>query len=188
MALFLYKPHVAGPEGNITTPDIVIDRLFVDGKVKPLGGLTIELAHEVDGDQSPRAGYAITALGGGALISPALCLGDTVAVARSAWRVNNLDGHIGAVSLNGTPLSEVGLPSQVIEAAGGSSDTLPRGYMLICQSGFSDNRAELLDNAKNRSLIHRLFLSDVNADRWGESRPKPRYSVGPTQKEIPHFI
>lgn len=188
MVLFLYKPHVTGPEGNITTPDIVIDRLFVDGKVKSLGGLTTELAHQVDGDQSPFAAYAITALGGGALISPALCIGDTVTVARSAWRLNNLDEHIGSVTLNGRSLTVVGLPSQVIEVAGGSGDTLPRGYMLVCQSGTSENRAELRDDTKDRSLAHRLFLSDVNADRWGDSRPKPRYSIGPTQKEIPHFI
>ena len=188
MALFLFKPHVIGPENNITTPDIIIDRLFVDGLFKPLGNLTSELAHQVvDGEQIVAA-YAVTALGGGALISPALCFSDTVVVARNAWRLNNLDGHIDSVTLNGTDLSDLTLPSAMIEAAGGTSDTLPRGFMLICRGASLENRAELADGTLGRNLSHKLILTDVNEDRWGDVRPKPRYSIGPTQKEIPHFI
>lgn len=188
MALFLFKPHVTGPEGNITSPDVVIDRLFVNGDVRPLGFLTSELAHQVADVETPRPAYAITAMGGGALISPALCLSSAVVVARKAWRLNNLDGHVENVTLNGTTLAELGLPSYCIAAAGGSGDTLPRGFMLICESDAKDNRAELIDPNLGRRLDQRLSLSDMNEDSWGPDRPSPRYSIGPTQKDIPHFI
>ena len=53
MSLFLYKPHVEGPEGNVTTPDIVIDRVFVGSTPTPLTVLTTELYHQAEpGGQS----------------------------------------------------------------------------------------------------------------------------------------
>ena len=110
-----------------------------------------------------------------------------VAICRGC-SLNNLDGHIDSVTLNGTDLSDLTLPSAMIEAAGGISDTLPRGFMLICRGASLENRAELADGTLGRNLSHKLILTDVNEDRWGDVRPKPRYSIGPTQKEIPHFI
>ncbi|SVA28336.1 uncharacterized protein METZ01_LOCUS81190, partial [marine metagenome] len=47
MAIFLFQPHVAGPQGNITTPDVAIDRVFVNGTPKPLNDLTSEICHQV---------------------------------------------------------------------------------------------------------------------------------------------
>jgi hypothetical protein len=33
-----------------------------------------------------------------------------------------------------------------------------------------------------------LTLSLISEDRWGDVRPKPRYSVGPMMKEVQHYI
>jgi len=189
MSLFLFKPHVTGPEGNITTPDIVVDRLFVDGDLRPLGLLGSDLWLQAAADETARAGYAVIALGGGALISPALVLGSgPVVVTRKAWRLNNLDGHIGEVTLNSVTLASVGLPAAIIQAAGGTGDALPRGYMLVQTAAGDTRNADLADSALGRELTHRVVFEPVDRDRWGDARPKPRYSVGPMMKEVPHFI
>ncbi len=190
MSLFLFRPHVVGPGGNVTTPDVVVDRVFVNGTVRPVGSLTHECWQQTDVDETAAAGYGVMALGGGALLVPALVMGSgIIVIARQAWRLNNLDGHIGQVALNGTALADVGLPEAEITAAGGTGDALPRGYLLVrVIEGSNTRQAELCDPVKERSLTLRIFFEDMARDRWGDARPRPRYSIGPTQREIPHFI
>ena len=96
--------------------------------------------------------------------------------------------NVGAVTLNGQSLAALRSPADLIEAAGGEGDTLPRGYLLICVAGEADTQATLVDPTRKRELRHRLKLSLISEDRWGGTRPMPRYSVGPMMKEIPHFI
>ena len=189
MSLFLFRPHVEGPEGNITTPDVVIDRVFVNGAPKSINLVSTESYHQVDESEFALPAYGITALGGGALISPVVILGSgRICLARMAWRLNNLNGNVGAVTLNGQSLAALRSPADLIEAAGGEGDTLPRGYLLICVAGEADTQATLVDPTRKRELRHRLKLSLISDDRWGGTRPMPRYSVGPMMKEIPHFI
>ena len=187
--MFLLKPHVTGPEGQVTTPDIVVDRLLVDGKRRSLGLLTHDCWQEVEADASSCPAYALMALGGGALILPAQVMSSGMVIAaRSAWRLNNLDGHVGEVTLNGIPLSDLGLPSDLVAAAGGAGDTLPRGFMLVRTLDAAATEAILADPALGRELRLAVHLQSLDADRWGDARPRPRYSVGPTQREVPHFI
>ena len=187
--MFLLKPHVVGPEGNITSPDVIVDALFVDGTARPLGLLTHEAWQQATPDLTVQPGYGLMALGGGALILPASVLSSGLVIAaRAAWRLENLDAHIGSVTLNATPLAEIALPAHVIEAAGGTGDTLPRGYLLIQTHSVSSEDAVLQDPNMDRSLTQKVHLTALTEDRWGAARPKPRYSVGPTQKEVPHFI
>ncbi|MEX0283214.1 MAG: hypothetical protein AB3N23_01240 [Paracoccaceae bacterium] len=191
--MFLLKPHVTGPKGQITTPDIVVDCLIVDGQKRALGLLTHDAWQGVEPDAKAQAGYGVMALGGGALILPVLVLSNGfVVAARCAWRLNNLDDHIGEVTLNGAGLSEVGLPSALIAQVGAKGDALPRGFLLVQTSGEALSgpvvTATLSDPKLDRSLTHNLHLTSVEQDRWGDARPQPRYSVGPTQKEVPHFI
>lgn len=191
--MFLLKPHVTGPEGQITSPDVIVDKLFVNGEMRPLALLTHECwqqaASAANAASAAKAGYGIMALGGGALILPVLELAaGLVIAARQAWRLNNLDGHIDQVTLNGTPLSDIGLPQQLIEAAGGTGDALPRGYLLVCTAQADALSATLEDPKLGRRLEHIAHLEDMSADRWGTARPRPRYSVGPTQKDVPHYI
>ena len=189
MPLFLLKPHVVGPEGQITTPDVIVDRVFVDGVPVPVGALTHDCWLQAAADETSRAAYGLMALGGGALILPVVVLGSgTVVASRKAWRLNNLDGHVDTVTLNGTTLTDAGLPIAEIEAVGGSGDTLPRGYFVVRTVANAARIAELTDPRLGRSLSHRVVLEPMERDRWGDARPKPRYSIGPTQKEIPHYI
>lgn len=189
MALFLLKPHVVGPEGNVTSPDVIVDRLFLDDAPVPVNRVTHDAWHQRGPGETAQGAYAVMALGGGALILPAVVVGSgPVVVARMAWRLSNLDAHVGEVTLNGTPLAEIGLPAAMIEAAGGSGDALPRGYLLVRTAPGDTAEAELQDPRLQRSLTHRVVFEDVTHDRWGAARPKPRYSVGPTQKEVPHYI
>ena len=132
MSFFLLKPHVVGPEGNVTSPDVIVDHLFIDGEPAPVDRISHEAWQQVRPAETARAAYGIMALGGGALILPAVVLGSgTVVAARAAWRLSNLDGHVNSVQLNGTPLGEIGSPERLISAAGGAGDTLPRGYLLV---------------------------------------------------------
>ncbi|MEM9223660.1 MAG: hypothetical protein AAGB11_14860, partial [Pseudomonadota bacterium] len=109
-------------------------------------------------------------------------------VSRSAWRLSNLDDHIGEVTLNGAPLSDVGLPQTIIEAAGGAGDALPRGLLLVQTAPGVSWEATLKNPVSGRSLKHRVVAEDRQEDRWGNARPRPRYSVGPTQKDVTHYI
>ena len=189
MSFFLLKPHVVGPEGHITTPDVIADRLFIDTEPAPISLITHEIWRQAPAGDTAAAAYAIMALGGGALILPTLVLSSgPVVAARSAWRLNNLDKHIGSVELNGRRLSEIGLPAHMIESAGGTGDALPRGYLLVRTASGSACAAVLTDSGLGRTLKHRVVIETTDQDRWGGSRPTPRYSVGPTQREIPHFI
>ena len=189
MSLFLFKPHVEGPEGNITTPDIVIDRMFIGSTPMPLTVLTTELYHQAEPGGQASSTYALTALGGGALISPVVQLSTgSIVLARKAWRLKNLSGHLDAVALNESSLVELGRPSELISANGGSEEVLPRGFLVICENSVPGDRATLSDGRLGRSLDHQVVLEDVTADRWDGRRPNPRYSVGPTKREIPHFI
>ena len=187
--MFLLKPHVTGAEGQVTTPDIIVDRLQVDGEARALGFLTHECWQSAGDDAVAWPAYCVMALGGGALILPGSVLSNGfVIAARQAWRLGNLDRHIGEVTLNGVPLGDVGLPLSMIEAAGGAGDALPRGFLLVRTTRATGDTAVLSDPVLGRELSHRLHLEPLDEDRWGDARPRPRYSVGPTQKEVPHYI
>jgi hypothetical protein len=189
MALFLYKPHVVGPGNDITSPDVIVDRVFVDATAKPLDMLTSRIAHQIEDGDVAAAAYAVTAIGGGALLSPAILLGASrIVVARMAWRLRDLDGHIGELTLNGEALERIGLPAAAAARAGGDSQTRPRGIRVGRPAGRTKDSAELRDEKLDRSLVLRLSLENVNSDRWGSDRPEPRYSVGPTEKEVQHYI
>ena len=189
MSLFLLKPHVTGAEGQVTSPDVIVDRLFVDGELKSIGALTHEAWQQAATVETGQAAYGIMAIGGGALILPAVVLGSgTVIASRGAWRLNNLDDHVGEILLNGIALLTVGLPVHEIEAAGGSGDTLPRGFLLVRTMEGAALNAELTDSKTGRALSHTVVLEDLATDPWGDARPKPRYSVGPTMKDVPHYI
>ena len=187
--MFLFKPHVVGPKGNITTPDVIVDCLIVDNHRRAIGLLTCECWQQVDAGTSATPAYALMALGGGALISPALCLSSGwVVVARKAWRLANLEGHSGTLKLNGQALAEIDAPEQLIVSAGGTGDVLPRGYMVVRTVNASSTDVQMEDPVLNRTLSHRVVFTLLDEDRWGNDRPRPRYSVGPTTRDVTHFI
>ena len=180
---------MVGPKGDITTPDVIVDRLFVGREIRPVGLLTHECWQQAGSKEIAVAGYGLMALGGGALIAPLLVVGNgTVVIARKSWRLANLGDHVGEVTLNGNALATIGLPADEISAAGGDGDALPRGYLLVRTIEGDTRTAKLEDPEQGRSLEHRIVFEDAAKDRWGKKRPRPRYSIGPTQKDIPHYI
>ena len=196
MSLFLFKPHVEGPSDAITSPDVIIDRLFLaEGAALspvPTSLLTSDNSQQAVTGVQATPFYALTSLGGGIIISPGVKLGnDRVIVARKAWRLNNLSAHTERLTLNGTELADLSSPEILISHANGKNDMMPRGLMIIC-AGISTPATgsfvvQLADPVLGRTLNHRLVLEDANTDRW-VSRPIPRYSTGPTQREVDHYI
>ena len=188
MSLFLFKPHIENLVGNVTSPDVVVDRVFVGTTEKPINRLTSDIAQSVEREDTARAAYALSAVGGGLLISPAILLSSgTTVIARRAWRWKHLEDHAGNVTLNGATLDDLGPPERLIRDLGGSGGLLPRGYMVI-QPGSEGDIATLHDGVLDRQLTHRVILQPVGSDHWRDERPLPRYSIGPTQKEIRHYI
>ena len=190
MALFLFRPHIENDKGQVTTPDVVVDRVYLDGGWKPVGLLSSELFHQAESEEA-RSAYAVTALGGGAIISPMVVLGTGVMVAgRTAWRLSSLGDRIGGLTLNGTSVDRLVPPASLVENAGGADGVLPRGVMAVC-AGPPGETAELQCNdadGRPHSISCAVELEHPGADRWEGSAPPPRYSVGPTQKDVPHFI
>lgn len=191
MALFLFRPHIENDKGQITTPDVVVDRVYLDGGWKPVGLLSSELSHQAGSAAEARSAYAVTALGGGAIISPMVMLGTGIMVAaRTAWRLSSIIDRSGELALNGTGVDSLIPPARLIERAGGANGTLPRGVMAVCIGPHGDTAELRFSDADGdmRSISCAVDLELPGADRWEGSAPPPRYSVGPTQKDVPHFI
>lgn len=158
MTSFVYKPHVVGPKNNITTPDIVIDRVSVlvdtDPYRVPIQRLSSSAELQtVKGELLITPTYVLAAAGAGVLIAPgALVRGADhpantadLIVARMAWRLKNLVAHFSSVKLAATienagdvgkpeRISDSGLtdPEQILRHTGGYDDDLPRGIMVFC--------------------------------------------------------
>lgn len=158
MTFFLYKPHVVGPKNNVTTPDIVIDRVSVltgtDAYRVPVQRLSSRLEIQADGGElSVEPAYVLVAAGGGVLVSPgALVRGADhpkstadLFVARTAWRLHNLIDHFASlelVTLSGPPgdaiktgsasVADLAEPADIMERISGNNEALPRGIMVLC--------------------------------------------------------
>ena len=191
MALFLFRPHIENDKGEVTTPDVVIDRVYLDNGWKPVGLLSSELCHQAGSGQEARSAYAVTALGGGAIICPMVVLETGVMVAgRLAWRLSSLAAGTGGLTLNGASVDSLASPASLIESAGGADGVLPRGVMAVC-TGPRGEAAELRFSGADgspKSIACAVELERLGADRWEGSAPPPRYSVGPTQRDVPHFV
>ena len=93
MAFFLFKPHVDGPKG-ITSPDLIVDYLLVDGVATPVSQLTMALELQVVAKGEHYPACALVAAGAGPLLSPALVLADGhVGIGRYAWRLAMIAAH-----------------------------------------------------------------------------------------------
>lgn len=215
MAHFLYKPHVTGPENNITTPDLLIDRAVVhvdgDRHYLPVHRLCADAEMQViDGAMTATPAYALIGAGGGALISMAAILKSKghpllaadVVVARAAWRLRNLADHVGNLQLlidSGAEAESVSLstaeqPGDFLRKSDDGEPVCPRGVIgifaatraAVTATSPAQLRIRLSDDALERNLSHSLGLIPVSADRWAE-RPLPRYAVGPVG-DVQHYI
>jgi len=215
MSHFLYRPHVAGPENDVTTPDIVVDRLsiFRDGQHRYLpvqrldSGVSLQV---LAGDVEVSAAYLLVASGGGVLVSIAALIhgadgpeasADVVA-ARSAWRLRNVAGHFESLNLElmggddklSAEASALVEPATILKHDNSGEPALPRGTAVLCVAPATtatprvpaDVTVSLSDTRLKRVLTHTVGLLSVDDDRWGE-RPLPRYTVGPVG-DVQHYI
>ncbi|MEM9013498.1 MAG: hypothetical protein AAGB02_00165 [Pseudomonadota bacterium] len=214
MSFFLFKPHVEGLTGDITTPDIIIDRLLLSdgGALNPIPSRLLSSAAEIgiEGNAATAfPAYMLAAAGGGVIISPAIIVRSedatfnttSIHIARMAWRWKNVSGHADKnlfLSVLGaeTTICNLGDPRKIIEEVhGAKSDELPRGVAVLCFSkscsvdvqGAVRLPVTMKDSALDRSLVFPFDLDSAAADPWPE-RPLPRYSVGPQEDDVKHYI
>ena len=213
---YLYKPHVQGPE-YITTPDLLVDRLYKVIKTSNGVDLQVSGVHELSAVPEVQCNlqatkvvpaYFLAAAGGGCLLSIGVeCKingSRSFIISRFAWRLKYINNHFAQLdfSINaGTPhASKVSMqvfasPSSILEQFTGQADQLPKGVMVCVGAANAVQEIKdpgimeinLSDTQLNRSLTLRLSLLDDQQDQWNK-RPLPRYSVGPTTEDVKHYI
>jgi hypothetical protein len=185
MALFLLKPHITGPGGEVTSPDVIVDQIVLDADQVALHRLTHEAWQQCAEGASARAAYALMALGGGTLLLPAVVFDcGPIVAARCAWRLSALADHLAQVTLNGVPLPEIGAAC----APATSIAAMPRGRLVVQTVVGQAASAVLEDHKLARVLSHKVVIESLGSDRWGPTGPEGRYSVGPTRKDVQHYI
>ena len=158
MSFFLYKPHITGPSNNITTPDIIIDRVVIHTdnttQLVPSNQLSSQVEIQLTNDPFEATPcYVLVAAGGGVLFSTGAIIttsGNSLGsaqmlVSRSAWRFINLSKHISTLELTtytgpaanpevcgNQAINELQEPSDIMEQISGNREALPRGTMVFC--------------------------------------------------------
>ena len=215
MTHVLYRPHVAGSGTQITTPDVVIDRLEVEcvgtSHYAPVQRISTGVDLQVlPGDLALVPAYALIAAGGGVLLGlAALVRGSDdraatadVLLARSAWRLRSLVAHFPSLEMSfdtgdtsrRVRLSELAQPSDLLARSGDGELVLPRGVAIVCCAASLIRTARapvtsitrLWDENLERRLAHTVALRSVDDELWPE-RPLPRYAVGPVG-DVQHYI
>lgn len=214
MTHLLYRPHVAGPQNDVTTPDLLIDRLVIQLDESSQHFPVHRLATGTDlqtfgSDVDITPGLALVAAGGGPVLSAAALVQPTgsklasadLVIGRAAWRLRNLIAHFdglrleitaGGKSESGTGAELSGLADALLQS--GDEPALPRGVacLLTARSpaltATAPTQMNLVvkDATLNRTLEHRVNLLPADAGRWDEW-PLPRYTVGPVG-EVKHYI
>ena len=215
MTHVLFRPHVAGGENQITTPDVVIDRVAIEcddtSHYAPVQRVTTRVAVQaLPGDLILVPAYALIAAGGGALVGLAalvhgrddrLATAD-VFLARRAWRLRSLAPHFRSLEMSldagdssrRVRVSELEQPSDLLSRTEGGELVLPRGTAVVCCSTALARTVRapftftnrLSDEKLARCLAHSVELRSVDEEPWPE-RPLPRYAVGPVG-DVKHYI
>lgn len=184
MSFFLYKPHVYGPEG-VTTPDVIIDQLEVQHKSlrdMPFAPETIssEPVWHVREYVRLQPGFMYTAIGGGTLFSPILMSGNWRFFApRCAWRLRHMKQEPVVVDFF----------EHTQEFAIDREELDDRGKAKIRVLDFNEQAdapigASLTLRCGNDRLRASLGIEPLMKKTPGT---KPRYSIGPTRKEVKHY-
>ncbi|MEM6683857.1 MAG: hypothetical protein AAF607_16600 [Pseudomonadota bacterium] len=186
MSFFLYKPHVHGPEG-ITTPDILIDHVFVSAEEGDeyisAHTLTSESYLTLPHSTFVFPAYATIAAGAGAIIAPMLCIENgRYVLSRQAHRVAHLPDeeiYLGFEN-EAWPLPEVQSPLD------------HRGHCRICMYPQASTELLVPDRVDVTLLARTSVLSELNVHAepaaMAPSKATPRYSVGPQSGDVKHYI
>ena len=215
MTHVLFRPHVAGAENQITTPDVVIDRVAIEcsgtSHYAPVQRVTTRVAVQaLPSDLTLVPGYALIAAGGGVLVGLAALVHGCddrpatadVLLARSAWRLRSLAAHFRSLEMSvdargssgRVRVSELAQPSDLLTRTDGGELVLPRGTAIVCCSTALARTvrapftftSRLSDEKLARCLAHSVELRSVDEEPWPE-RPLPRYAVGPVG-DVKHYI
>ena len=187
MAYYLYKPHVQGPN-NITTPDILIDRLYrtltTQNSVELLGVGVKQLTSNVELQCSTSKltitpAYVMIAAGGGVLLGVGAEIYDGtqgtdanfMLVARFAWRLKYLQDHLDKMKfvIKVGPVSEQQIieeiefsgfpaPGSLIEQLKPEGTELPRGTMIFAT-------ASGIEHQINVPKTYQIKIVDTRMDR-----------------------
>ncbi len=162
MTHFLYRPHVYGPDNNVTSPDILIDKAYMaDGLGNALqisnvavNKLSSQVELEVDVDELMiTPAYVLIAAGGGVLLSVGAHVKSAVdgealsniLLTRYTWRLRNISEHAGTLELNilrgpvaderreaKITINKLSEPQKVVSRVSQVAQALPRGTLLFC--------------------------------------------------------
>ena len=158
MSFYLYRPHIAGPSNNITTPDIIIDRVAIhtDNTTQLVPSNQLSSQVEIQLSNEPFEAtpcFVLVAAGGGVLFSTGMIINSSgnslgsvqALVSRSAWRFSNLLKHMSTIELvsyigpannpevfGKQAIDDLKKPENVMDEISGNREALPRGTMVFC--------------------------------------------------------
>lgn len=214
MTYRLYKPHVTNADGDVTTPDLMVDRV----EIYVAGSMTLMPVHRLTPDvelQTPAGNLNVTpaivliSAGGGSLLSVAAIVrpcdcslySADVLISRTSWRLRHLRDRLQTLSMEleipnhreSTKISAILDGAPVVQEADDES-ALARGVMQIYAADALTvtTRAPaaisvaLTDPNSDRPLSCRVQLVPVDSTHWQE-RPASRYTTGPVE-EVKHYI
>ncbi len=187
MTHYSYKPHVHGPN-NITTPDILIDRLYrtlnIEDGIDLLGVGVKQLTSSVELQFSASKltftpAYVLIAAGGGVLLGVGAEIYDGtqgtdanfMLVARFAWRLKYLQDNLDKMKfiIKVGPVSEQQIieeivfnrfpsPGTLIEQLNPEGTELPRGSMIFVTT-------KGIAHQINVPEIYQVSIADTHSNR-----------------------
>jgi hypothetical protein len=181
---FIYHPHVHQSDGTVVTPDIAITRIFASGPDRlapvPVSRLTSAAVIQQTADAPVGApAVVLVAASYGMLVSVGCILADAVAIARAAWRYDDIAAVYDAIMLRSWTvrdgkrtafvsenLSGLMSPADAMGALGNTSGLKPGtavsiGHPARLGESLAADRFEVALDAEKRSLIYGYDIDGI---------------------------
>lgn len=181
---FVYQPHVYRSDGTVITPDISIDRVHVSGAdgltSVPVSRLTSAAAIQQVADAAVGApAVVLVAASFGMLVTAGAIFEDTIAIARAAWRYDDIVDGYGDIRLGSWTVRDgkrtafvsetlAGLmsPADAMGALGNASGLMPGtaaviGHPARLGESLDADRYEVALDAEKRSLTYGFDIETI---------------------------